>query len=64
MISKAYLYYSNETLGYERKLTDLDKNMFTSFTIPNANIGLVVDNLRITIDSIAEDVEKEHTNHL
>lgn len=63
-LSQAYLYYSGEYLSYEEELTSMDRYMFTTPTLPNANINIIVSNLQTTVDNISEECDNEFSKHI
>ena len=63
-LSQAYLYYSHENLEYNEQLSTIDKNMYTSPTIPNSNINIIVTNLQKTVDSISEECDQEYSKNI
>ena len=59
LVSKAYQYLTGEYMSYENKLSYIDKDMFTTTTVPDKNINIVVSNFLTTADTIAEQTGQQ-----
>ena len=64
LVSKAYQYYTGQTLKYEDKLSYIDINSFTAPTIPDENVRIVVNNMQTTLDSIAYEENQEYEKNI
>lgn len=60
LAAKAYLSLRGETPTNKNSLNSLNSTFFTAATVDSDNIKIVVDNLQITHDTIAEEFLKEY----
>lgn len=59
LVSKAYQHLTGEYLSYENRLSYMDEKMFTTTTVPDKNINIVVSNFLTTADTIAEQTGQQ-----
>lgn len=60
LVSKAYLALRNETPVNVNTFNEIQANFFTAPTVNDENIRIVVDNLQLTHDAVAEEFNKEY----
>lgn len=60
LVAKAYLSLRNETPTNVNTFNDIQANFFTAPTVNDENIRIVVDNLQLTHDAVAEEFNKEY----
>lgn len=55
LTTKALGHITGQSVSYQTQLQPIDLNLFTSTTVPDPNIQIVVNNLQITHDTIASE---------
>lgn len=64
LVTDAYLYYSKENVEYSSPMSSIHTFVTTTPTLSSQNVRIVANNLQTTLDSIAEEVESEYTQHM
>lgn len=60
LVSKAYLQLRNETPSNVNSFNDIQANFFTAPTVNDENLRIIVNNLQLTHDTVAEEFLKEY----
>lgn len=60
LVVSEYLSLRGESPSYKTEISWIDKNAFTTTTVPDSNLKIVIDNLQITHDNIASRFLKNY----